>query len=306
MQLLENEQLSSHCRFQVGGPADLFATTSSDEELTQALAYARECSLRFFVYSGGSNLFFDDAGFRGLVIKLADGGVYIDEQTGWVTVGAGYNMGDLVRAAASQGLGGIEFLANIPGSVGGAVVGNAGCYGRSISEVLLTADVLDSATGETHRVEPAFFEFAYRHSQLKYDQRYVVVSVTLALEQRQAGDVLGEIEEELASRRKKHPHDAMCAGSFFKNPGSAIPAWRLIQDAGLSEARVGGAQLSSLHANFLVNGGNATSADIIALAALVQQRVLEHCGQLLIPEVRYVSPEGIREFGLRSTASDGQ
>jgi UDP-N-acetylmuramate dehydrogenase len=304
MHILEQQQLARHCRFNVGGPADYFAIATGEEELAAALRFAQERGLRYFVYSGGSNLFFADAGFRGLVIKLEDGGVSIDRQTRWVTASAGYNLGKLVRAAAHEGLGGVEFLANIPGSVGGAIVGNAGCYGRSISEVVVSAEVFDCQTGERHRVEPGFFEFAYRHSQLKYDQRYVVVNATLAFDPRTEAEVLAEIGAELDSRRRKHPHEARCAGSFFKNPGSSVPAWQLIQDAGLSEARSGDAQLSPQHANFLVNAGQATSAQIIELARLVQERVLAHAGVLLLPEVRYVSPEGIAEFGMQP-CSDG-
>jgi UDP-N-acetylmuramate dehydrogenase len=304
--ILEHEPLARHCRFCVGGPADHFASATSEETLANALRFAREQGLRYFVYSGGSNLFFDDAGYRGLVIQLENGGVQIDPQLRWATVSAGYNLGQLVRAAAGHDLGGIEFLANIPGSVGGAIVGNAGCYGRSISEVVVGAEVYDCQSGERHHVEPEFFEFAYRHSQLKYDQRYVVLSVTLQLTPRGEAEVLAEIGAELESRRRKHPHDAQCAGSFFKNPGSAVPAWQLIQDAGLSELRIGDAQLSPLHANFLVNAGRATSAQIIELAQHVQERVLAHAGVLLTPEVRYVSPEGIQEFGLHGSPGNGR
>lgn len=294
--LREHELLAAHCRFHVGGAADYFTTASTSQQLIAALRFARERQLKYFVYAGGSNLFFDDAGFRGLVAKLANGGISIDSQQQLVSVGAGYDLGQLVRELAEHDLGGIEFLGNIPGSVGGAVVGNAGCYGRSISQVLVSAEIYDIAQDQPRAVEPPFFEFAYRHSRLKQDASYVLLNATLRVQPRDGVDVLGEVDGELSVRLRKHPHTAWCAGSFFKNPSPEYPAWRAISDAGMADSRVGDAMLSPLHANFLINAGQATSGEIIELVRMVQRGVYDKLGIALTPEVRYVSPTGITEL----------
>jgi UDP-N-acetylmuramate dehydrogenase len=208
-----------------------------------------------------------------------------------VKVSSGYDLPTLVRELAEHNLGGIEFLGNIPGSVGGAVVGNAGCYGRALAEVFVEADVFDSDEMRSFTASPEFFEFSYRHSKLKFDPRYVVLSATLRLTQRASTDIIGEVEGELAQRLGKHPHFAACAGSFFKNP-PGYPAWKVIADAGLTGASVGGARLHDKHANFLVSEG-ASAADVLGLARLVMRSVREKLGLELEPEVRYVGEHGI-------------
>jgi len=288
--------LAEHCRFRVGGLADYYTCISSQDELEPALGFAREHGLRYFVYGGGSNLFFDDAGFRGLVIQLQGGSYELAPQGLAVRVSAGYDLPLLVRQLAQHNLGGIEFLGNIPGSLGGAVTGNAGCYGRAISDVLISAEVYDAEKMEPVVLPHAALGFAYRHSRLKLEPNLIVLGATLRLQPRPCSEVLAELQAELATRLQKHPHEAWCAGSFFKNSGREHPAWRVITEAGMAHARVGGAALSPMHANFLVNTGGATSADIIALVRQVQGAVLEHSGLLLKPEVRYVSPTGITDL----------
>jgi UDP-N-acetylmuramate dehydrogenase len=296
IRILERVMLCDHCRFHVGGPADHFALVRDREGLGEALLFARRNELPYFVFGGGSNIFFDDAGFRGVAVRLQDGALLVDQTAHRTSVSAGYDLPSLVRELAAQGLGGIEFLGNVPGSTGGAVVGNAGCYGKALADVLVSAELLDAASGEFFEAPPAFFDFAYRESKLKHTDGYVVVGAVLQLTPRDKDQVLAEIEAELDVRLHKHPHESWCAGSFFKNPGRDIPAWRLITDAGMAGARAGGAVMSPMHANFLVNEGRATSADIIALAKRVQSRVQEVCGCWLTPEVRYVGPSGIVEL----------
>lgn len=343
------QYLSTQCRFAVGGQADFFVTVSSGDEMFSAFEFAFDRKLPTFVYSGGSNLFFDDEGFRGLVIRLRGG----DWQLAWrdlpedlprydgrdslaanqptddlngavqldlsdpddadtqpddgihnnlgpelvntqvVKVGGGFELGRLVRELSRLDLGGIEFLANIPGSIAGAVAGNAGCYGRAIAEVLVEAEIYSLATHEVATVGPEFFDFRYRHSKLKYDSHNFIVSATLRLAKRSRSEIISEVEAELTERQRKHPHDSACAGSFFQNPSRERPAWKLIEEAGLKGASIGAAQLSTKHANFLVNTGGASSADIIRLARQAQRAVLEHSGFELQPEVRYVGPLGL-------------
>lgn len=296
LHIREQEPLSEHCRFGVGGPADHYAEVADSAGLISALQFAREHGLRHFIYAGGSNLFFADAGFRGLVIKLSGGDWTLDASGLSATADAGLPLNRLVRELAEQGLGGLDFLANIPGSVGGAVVGNAGCYGRAVADALVGALVFDVATLAERQVGPEFFGFDYRHSKLKYTDQYVLLSATFRVERVDGAAVLAGIRAELEARLAKHPHDAKCAGSYFKNPSREQPAWRVITAAGLADAQVGGARLSPRHANFLINDGGATSADIIALTRLIQQGVKAHIGVELVPEVRYVGPEGVVEL----------
>lgn len=296
MEIQTNVSLAEHCRFNVGGLADQFVQVTKAPDLLEAVAYARRKGLRYFILAGGSNLFFDDTGYRGLVIKLSDGGWQLDIEKRQVTASAGYSLSRLVRELAEEQRGGLEFLANIPGSVGGAVVGNAGCYGRAIADVLVRAQVYDVEEDKQLAAAPPFFDFSYRHSKLKYTSRYVVIDASLRLDPRPQDEIMAEVEEELAVRRHKHPHDARCAGSYFKNPGRGKPAWQVITEAGLADARVGSARLSPLHANFLINEGGATSAQIIELTRLIQRGVERRTGIKLIPEVRYVSPRGVVEL----------
>lgn len=295
IQVREQVNLAELCRFHVGGPADCFVQVSGQAELEEALGFASRHQLPYFVYSGGTNLFFDDAGFRGLVIRLKGGSWELAPGGDRVTASAGYELGALVRELAAKDRGGLEFLGNIPGSVGGALVGNAGCYGKEVADVLREATVFDTESGELNTVEPVFFEFAYRHSKLKQTARYIALTATLTTVSRPGAEVLAELGTELDERQAKHPHDALCAGSFFKNPSREFPAWRAITEAGLKQARVGDAALSERHANFLVNNGNATSADILALMRLIQEGVQQRLGIDLEPEVRYISPQGTLE-----------
>lgn len=295
----QDVRLADYCRFHIGGAADHFAIASSEAELLEALKYARDRGLRHFVYAGGSNLFFDDAGFRGLVIKLEDGGWRLDAAGPEVLVSAGYELGRLVRELGERGHGGLEFLANIPGSVGGAVVGNAGCYGRCVADVLTGARVLDTESDAVESVGPEFLEYDYRHSRLKGTARFVVLEAALALTERSPDEIAAEVKQELEVRRGKHPHDAWCGGSYFKNPSREQPAWRLITEAGMAAARVGEAALSERHANFLVNEGSATAAQVIELTHAIQRAVHDKHGVHLAPEVRYVSATGVEELDYR-------
>jgi UDP-N-acetylmuramate dehydrogenase len=176
------------------------------------------------------------------------------------------------------------------------VVGNAGCYGREIAALLLSAEVVLADTLESKVVGPEYFEFSYRHSKLKYDANQVVISAELQVEQRESAAILSEVDDELALRLGKHPHEAQCAGSFFKNPSREFPAWKAITDAEMAGASHGDAGLSPMHANFLVNNGNASSSDIVRLVREIQSAVRDKLDIELVPEVRYVSPTGIAEI----------
>lgn len=287
-------KLADHCRFSVGGPADLFIEAESAEEIREAVQYAKQNKLDYFLYGGGSNLFFDDKGFRGLVIRIT-GGKFQLLGNGLVFVDAGCMLPKLVRDLAHLGWGGLEFLGNIPGSVGGAIVGNAGCYGRSVADILQVARIYSISKDQVDVLKSQDFRFSYRHSNIKNDSDKVVLNATIKTIQRPPDEIMKEIEQELEERKNKHPHAAKCAGSFFKNP-SEMPAWKAISEAGLQAFCIGGACLSDKHANFLINRGNATSEDILKLARKIQLQVRDKLGIQLEPEVRYIGEHGPQEI----------
>jgi UDP-N-acetylmuramate dehydrogenase len=190
----------------------------------------------------------------------------------------------LVSEMAGRGLAGLEFAGNIPGSVGGAVVGNAGAYGRAVGDVLVSVHLLDGVT--EHVKPPEDLDFGYRTSLFKQLPELTVLSATFSLRHGSTDELQAEIARDAALRRSKHPLEYASCGSYFKNPSRELPAARLIEDAGLKGFALGCARVSDKHANFLVALPGATAADIVALADEVKRRVREHSGHELIEEVR--------------------
>jgi len=273
--------LAPHCAYGVGGPAEyLFAARSSDE-LVRAATLGRELELPVTVLGQATNVLVADAGLRGLVILTRN-----DEQTldgELVTAGAGAVLPDMVTGLAERGLAGLEFAGNIPGSVGGAVVGNAGAYGSSVGDALVSAQLL--IEGRVIARTPDQLDLGYRTSALKQGMQAVVVEATFALHGGERNALLDQIARDAERRRSAHPLEYASCGSFFKNPSRERPAAALIEQAGLKGLRVGRATVSRAHANFLVAQPGATAADLLALAAEVKRRVLEAYGERLEEEV---------------------
>ena len=278
--------LARYCTFKIGGPADLLIEAKNPTQLVEIIRLAQKLKLRYLVIGAASNLLFDDAGFRGLVIRYVANDVEVDKAAGWAMAWGGCILNRLVKQAALYNLGGINFLANIPGSVGGAIVGNAGCYGQSISETLIDIDLLNVKTGEILTLSPNDLGFTYRSSGLKAKPHLIVLSARFKLIPESKSRILKAIEEEKLSRWSKHPH-AACAGSFFKNPTGEL-AWKVVQDSGMRGAQVGKAKISTKHTNFLVNIGGAKARDVKKLAAKVAQAAKRKLGVTLEPEVLYI------------------
>ncbi len=288
--LEKNVLLSRHTTFGIGGPADRFAEVEDATLLAELLAAAREHRIPVFLLGEGSNLLVDDAGLRALVIRNRMGRVDFQGRTLRVEAGAGFH--SLILETVEHGLGGLEFAAGIPGTVGGAVWGNAGCYGRSIGDFLVDARWIEP-DGTIRRIEPSAFAFEYRESALKRND-CVLLEVTLELDEGDRGKSLQVIEDNLELRRRKHPQGQPCAGSYFKNiPPShpeerRIPAGRLLDEVGAKGLRVGGAAVFEKHANIIVNLGGATARDVLQLAAEMKRRVRESFGIELEEEVTFV------------------
>lgn len=275
------------CTLQVGGPAKAVATPASRAELQSLLAVLAKLGVCWRVIGRGSNLLVSDAGYDGVMVMLGRKFAAIapraGEKEGGITVQveAGCSLMKLVNWCAAQGLEGLEFAAGIPGSVGGAVVMNAGAWGKEMREPLSMVTFLRTS-GELVEREKDTLAFSYRHLET---EGMVVVAAEFLL---QAGDRQA-IEERcgrlLRERKEKQPQGLANAGSFFKNPPGRPAAGRLIQDAGLKGLRLGGAQVSEVHANFLVNTGSATAQDFLELMRLVQEKVFKRFGVRLEPEV---------------------
>jgi UDP-N-acetylenolpyruvoylglucosamine reductase len=280
--LEEAVPLAPLCAYGVGGPAELLYRARTTSALVHAVKTARWAGVPLTVLGRATNVLIGDAGLRGLTVLARNEAYTIDGDL--LAVEAGAELPRLVGELARQGLAGLEFAANIPGSVGGAVVGNAGAYGRAMSDVLVTVHVLQGA--KEHVREPCELGFGYRTSLLKEAPGAIVLSATLQLHAGDQEAILNEIARDAELRRSRHPLEYASCGSYFQNPSRDVPAARLIEETGLKGLTVGRAQVSEKHANFLVALPEATAADILALAEEVKRRVRERSGVQLVEEVR--------------------
>lgn len=254
----------------------------SGEQLQKLSAYLHKVEIPFFVIGNGSNLLVGDKGYGGIVLKLAEGMSRIAVDGERIHVEAGALLSRTAAEAARHGLTGLEFASGIPGSIGGAIVMNAGAYDGEMSRIVETVTVINER-GELMVLDADTMEFGYRTSIIK-NRPYIVAETTLKLEKGDSAAIRSKMEELNARRREKQPLEYGSAGSTFKRP-EGYYAGKLIMDAGLRGYRIGGAQVSEKHCGFIVNIGNATAADISELMAEVQERVKEQFHVELEPEV---------------------
>jgi UDP-N-acetylmuramate dehydrogenase len=280
--LEEAVPLASITAYGVGGPAEFLVRAGTTGVLVHAVLTAREIGLPVTVLGRCTNVLIGDAGVRGLTVLARNEGTTLHGHV--LRAEAGVELPALVGDVARQGLAGLTFAANIPGSVGGAVVGNAGAYGESLSDSLLEIHLLEE--GKEHVVQPDRLDFGYRTSLLKSRPDIIVLSAAFQLRHGHREELLRRIAEDAALRHSRHPLEYASCGSYFKNPSRELPAARLIEDAGLKGLRVGHAHVSEKHANFLVAEPGAAAADITTLAAEVVRRVHETSGHRLQEEVR--------------------
>lgn len=286
-QVLQNEPMSRHTTFRVGGPADVMFFPDSSEQVASALALAKEENIPSIVIGNGSNLLVRDGGIRGLVIVLGEGMAAIARNGHVITAWAGASLARVASYAQAGGLSGLEFASGIPGTLGGGCAMNAGAYGGQISDVLLDAEVLLDGRNQTLTCEQ--MQMGYRTS-LPLSRGGVVCSARFQLTPDDPNVISERMRELNARRREKQPLNLPSAGSTFKRPEGHF-AGALIEQAGLKGCSVGGAQVSSKHAGFIVNTGGATAADILELMGLVQQKVLDRFGIMLEPEVRVIGED---------------
>jgi UDP-N-acetylmuramate dehydrogenase len=270
--MLLDEPLRNHTTFGIGGPCDVMVMPRGLSDIMIALEFIRSEALAWRTIGNGSNLLVSDDGFRGLVMKLTHDHGYMISREETLVCGAAAQLPHVSRYAAKMGLSGLEFAAGIPASIGGAIIMNAGTPKGTIAELVKSVSVI-SPEGELLRFHGDEMEFGYRHSALK-GKAYVVLEAELVLRKGDATQIRENMEKMLLSRRQSQPIGARSAGSIFKNP-SGLYAGQLIDRAGLKGARCGDAQISEKHANFIVNLGNATAKDVLALIALARNTVKE-------------------------------
>jgi len=277
---------------QVGGPAALLCPIRNPEQAVRFHALAAERALPFFILGGGSNVLADDRGFGGLILQVATD--YLEPRGDTVRVGAGYSFDGLIAGTLDLGLTGLEFASGIPGTLGGALVGNAGCYGHEIGEFMVEALLL-RPDGRLETVGPEDFGFRYRETDLR-ETGTVVLEAVLRLQRGDVDQAARMRTEKILDRRAKHPVDLPSAGSWFRNLPPAEAGGRrraagvLLEQAGAKEMSEGDARVFPKHANMIINAGRATSADILKLAARMKTAVREKFQVELIEEVRYLEP----------------
>ncbi len=280
-----HEPMKKHTTFRIGGPADYYLCPHSTEELQKILQICRENNIDFFILGNGSNLLVSDKGYRGAVIQLWKNFSDIMVEETAVTVRAGAFLSKVAAEALEEGLTGMEFASGIPGTIGGAVVMNAGAYGGEMKDIIKEVTVL-TKKGEILTLSKEEMKFGYRTSAVK-EKGYVVISVVLQLEKGDKEEIRKVMDDLKERRVTKQPLDMPSAGSTFKRPEGYF-AGKLIMDAGLRGFSVGGAQISEKHCGFVVNKGNATAADVLGLIGEVQKRVQEQFGVVLEPEVKFL------------------
>jgi len=285
-QVVADAPLGPYTSFRIGGPATLLAVPADREDLKTVLAFAKSERLPVHVLGGGSNTLVRDAGFRGIAIRLNAFQV-LERRDNDIAAGAGVRIGRLLAFGCRQGLSGLEVLSGVPGTVGGAVWGNAGAWGGATADTLTTVDLV-TASGDERRLSRSDSPFRYRASGLP--EGSVVVQAAFALAPDDPATIRRRISGYLVRRNASQPVEYRSAGSIFKNPPDDY-AGRLVERAGLKGTRIGNAMISTKHGNYIVNLGGARAADVLALAAIARERVRTIAGVELELEIKVVGEE---------------
>jgi len=291
LKIRENVLLRDYTTFKIGGPARYFFVAKSKEDLKNAILWAKKKKLPFFILGGGSNVLFSDNGFKGLVIKLQN--TQYEIRNTKIVAEAGVPLQKLVLETAKKGLSGLENLAGIPGTLGGAIWGNAGAFGREIGDLVEEVKVLDvgSSRLEVKKLRNKGCKFGYRDSIFKRKKNWIILEATLRLKKGKKKEIEEKIKEFLRLRKEKQPLEFPSAGSVFKNvpvekvpkkiqekfkekiKDGFLPAGVLIEAAGLKGFQIGEVKISEKHANFIVNVENARAKDVVKLIELIKKEV---------------------------------
>lgn len=283
--IFENEPMKKHTTFRVGGPADYFIVPEKVEEIAEVISLCKKCEVPYYIIGNGSNLLVGDKGIRGVVIQIYKSMNQIQVNGNEIIAQAGCGLAQIANAALAESLGGFEFAAGIPGTLGGAVVMNAGAYGGEMKDVLASVKVL-TQEGDIVEIPAGELELGYRTSVVP-KKNYIVLEAKITLQKGNAEEIKAYMDELRQKRIEKQPLEYPSAGSTFKRPEGYF-AGKLIQDAGLKGFTVGGAQVSEKHSGFVINKGGATAADIVSLMEQVAERVKADSGVTLEAEVKRI------------------
>jgi UDP-N-acetylmuramate dehydrogenase len=283
-----DEPMRLHTSFRIGGPADALVMTRTVDDLGRAIRFARRHGLPLTITGNGSNLLVRDGGIRGVVVKLGEHFQQIVVTPPRIVAQSGILLGDVSRAAAAHALTGLEFAIGIPGTLGGAIIMNAGAYGGEMKDVVTRVTILDEA-GEIHELSPEECRFAYRTSALQ-GTRNIVAEVEMALQPGDPEAIHAKMADLTSQRESKQPLTFPSAGSVFKRPPGGYVG-PMVESLGLKGYRIGDAQVSEKHAGFIVNCGQATARDVLDLIEHVRSAVREKFGVTLETEVRVIGEE---------------
>jgi len=281
----KNQKLSTYSSFRLGGLADWFCQAKNEKDLMEAISFCQKKKIPFFILGGGSNILFSDKGFRGMVIKMENREIEIEKEK--VMAGAGVSLKKLLQLTAENSLTGLEFLAGIYGTVGGAIVGNAGAWQENIGDKVERVRIFNK-DDQFNWLNQEECQFVYRQSRFKKSKE-IILKAEFKLKKGKEEEIKRKINENLA-KREKQPQEPS-AGSIFINP-KPKSAGLLIEACGLKGKRIGGAQISEKHANFIVNLGGAKASDVLELIALAQKKVKEKFKITLQPEIIILDENG--------------
>ncbi|MDP3991102.1 MAG: UDP-N-acetylmuramate dehydrogenase [Candidatus Nealsonbacteria bacterium] len=304
MKFQKNVLLKNYTTFKIGGPADYFFVSENKTDLLQAIRLAKKKNLPFFILGGGSNLLISDRGYKGLVIKIKNQKMKAVNEN--ISAEAGVTLNKLVSLSLNNNLTGLEWAAGIPGTVGGAVRGNAGAFGESMQNVVENVEVFDVKNNKFKKLRKTDCQFSYRNSVFKENPNLVILSCEFLLKLERKKKIQGKIEKNLSYRKLHHPKQPS-AGSIFKNVSqrtlkkdffkrfpeaqkvikeNVLPTAFLIDMCGLRGKRIGGAQISETHPNFIINTGKATSKDVLSLIRFVKTKIKQKTGIEIKEEIK--------------------
>lgn len=282
----QKEPMKEHTSLKIGGPAEFFVRVSSVEELKEVLQFAKINEIPLTVVGNGSNLLVLDSGIKGVVIKTELKQIqikYIDKEKAEIIVDDGVQLGLLAQKLLKEEIAGFEELSGIPGTIGGAVVMNAGAHGKEMKDIVTEVTAIDY-DGNIHIFTNEQSEFTYRHSKFS-EGEYIILQVKLLLEKGKKEDIKSRMDEYAKYRKEKQPIEYPSAGSTFKRGTDFITA-KLIDEAGLKGYSIGGAKISEKHAGFIINTGNATAQDVLDLVKYVKDKVYEKFGKKIELEIK--------------------
>jgi UDP-N-acetylmuramate dehydrogenase len=284
----ENILLKTVCTFGIGGPARYFQLVRNLEDLKSALEFAESQKLKPFIFGGGSNLLFPDEGLDTVVIKIISNNIQLSDDKTYLQCDAGVSWIQIARYCSQNSLYGIEPLYGLPGTVGGAIYGNAGCHGLETADILIEATVYNTDIQEISTVTQAEFNFVYRKSGLKDTSNLIVLNAKFKISTNPAKSK-GNPADHAEERKEKQP-TGLTTGSFFKNPPANF-AGKLIEEAGLKGYAINDIKVSEKHANFFINTGSATAKDVLKLKQYIQDTVFKKFGIKLEPEVKIIESQ---------------